>query len=144
MVIFASLLLVMLGGGLGAVARFGCQKAAERWIPLPGWIAIFCVNILGGFLIGTVFGVLQGLQLLNQANHATLIQHFQATQDIQMGLALFVTGFCGGYTTFSTFSLDNLFLMYQHPGQMLFNITGSLLLATLAAWGGLVAGGTLA
>ena len=63
---------------------------------------------------------------------------------IQMGLALFVTGVCGGYTTFSTFSLDNLFLVYQHPVQMAFNIIASLILATLAAWGGLVIGGAIA
>ena len=144
MVLIASMLLVMLGGGSGAVARFGCQKAVERWTPLPGWMAIFLVNILGSFLIGIGFGALHGFELVDRANHMTLVQHFQAAKDIQMGLALFVTGFCGGYTTFSTFSLDNLFLMYQHPGQMIFNIVGSLVLATLAAWGGLMVGGTFA
>ena len=144
MVLIASMLLVMLGGGLGAVARFGCQKAAERWTPLPGWMAIFFVNILGSFLIGIGFGALHGLELIDQSSHRTLIQHFQDTQDIQMGLALFVTGVCGGYTTFSTFSLDNLFLVYQHPVQMAFNIIASLILATLAAWGGLVMGGAIA
>ena len=144
MVLIASMLLVMLGGGLGAVARFGCQKAAERWTPLPGWMAIFFVNILGSFLIGIGFGALHGLELIDPSSHRTLIQHFQDTQDIQMGLALFVTGVCGGYTTFSTFSLDNLFLVYQHPVQMAFNIIGSLILATLAAGGGLVIGRAIA
>ena len=144
MVLIASLLLVMLGGGLGAVARFGCQKAAERWTPLPGWIAIFFINIVGSLLIGIGFGVLHGLDLIDRVNHMTLVQHFQKAQDVQMGLALFVTGFCGGYTTFSTFSLDNLFLIYQHPWQMMFNILGSVVLATLAAWGGLVIGEIIA
>ena len=144
MVLIASMLLVMLGGGLGAVARFGCKKATERWTPLPGWMAIFLVNIFGSFLIGSGFGALHGLELIDQSSHRTLIQHFQDTQDIQMGLALFVTGVCGGYTTFSTFSLDNLFLIYQHPIQMAFNMIASVILAVLAAWGGLAIGGAIA
>jgi len=144
MVLIASMLLVMLGGGSGAVARFGCQKAVECWTPLPGWMAIFIVNIMGSFLIGIGFGALHGFELVDRTSHMTLVQHFRAAQDIQMGFALFVTGFCGGYTTFSTFSLDNLFLIYQHPGQMTFNILGSLFIATLAAWGGLVVGATFA
>ena len=93
MVLIASMLLVMLGGGSGAVARFGCQKAVERWTPLPGWMSIFLVNILGSFLIGIGFGALHGFELVDRANHMTLVQHFQAAQDIQMGLALFVNDY---------------------------------------------------
>ena len=144
MTILASMLMVMLGGASGALSRFGCQKAAERWTTLPGWMAIFIVNIIGSFLIGLSFGWLDGLELIDKAKHLSVLQHFQDTQDFSMGMSLFVIGFCGGYTTFSTFSLDNLFLAYQHPVQMAFNIIASLILATLAAWGGLVIGRAIA
>ena len=142
--LIASMLLVMLGGAIGALARFGCQEAAKRWTSLPGWISILLVNIVGSFLIGLSFGVLHGLELIDRSKELTVLQHFQDTQSVQMGMALFVIGICGGYTTFSTFSLDNLFLLYKRPYQLGFNIIVSVTMATLAAWGGLVLGGGLA
>ena len=142
--LIASMLLVMLGGAIGALGRFGCQEAARRWTSMPGWTAILLVNIFGSFLIGLGFGVLHGLELIDQAKQLTVLQHFQDTQSAQMGLALFVTGVCGGYTTFSTFSLDNLFLLYRKPLQLGINIIASVALATMAAWGGLALGGVVA
>jgi len=144
MTFIASMLLVMIGGAIGAMSRFGCQEAARRWTTMPGWMAILIVNVLGSFLIGLGFGWLNGLELLDQAKHLSVLQQFQDTQDINMGIGLFVVGFCGGYTTFSTFSLDNLFLLYHRPWILGFNIVASVLLATLAAWGGLGLGGVLA
>ena len=85
--------------------------------------------------------MLHGLELIDQAKQLTVLQHFQDTQSAQMGLALFVTGICGGYTTFSTFSLDNLFLLYRKPLQLGINFIASVVLATMAAWGGLALGG---
>ena len=111
---------------------------------MPGWTAILLVNILGSFLIGLSFGVLQGLELIDQAKHLAIMQHFRDTQSVQMGMALFVTGVCGGYTTFSTFSLDNLFLLYKRPFHLGFNIIVSVVLATMAVWGGLALGGAVA
>ena len=60
-----------------------------------------------------------------------------------MGMNLIVVGLCGGFTTFSTFSLDNILLLYTKPWQLGFNVVMSVILATLAAWGGLSLGGTL-
>ena len=69
---------------------------------------------------------------------------YQDMEEQKFLFALFVVGLCGGYTTFSTFSLDNLFLLYKRPLHLAFNITASVLLATLAAWGGLSLGSALA
>ena len=76
--------------------------------------------------------------------HLSLMQHYQDDLSTTMGLNLLVVGLCGGFTTFSTFSLDNILLMYTKPRQLAFNIVMSVLCATLAAWGGLSLGGMLA
>lgn len=144
MTFIASMLMVMLGGAAGATSRFLSQKAAETWTRLPGWMAIFFVNIIGSFLIGLSFGWLRGLEVIDQQMHLSVLQHYQETQELQMGIALFITGFCGGYTTFSTFSLDNLFLAFKNRAFLAFNIIASVIFGTLAAWGGLTLGGAVA
>ena len=144
MTFIASMLMVMLGGAMGALARYGCQRAGERWTNLPGWTSIFAVNIIGSFLIGLSFGWLRGMHHVNSIHHMTTLHHFQGSESIRMGTSLLVIGLCGGFTTFSTFSLDNLFLLYHRPWILGFNIVASVLLATLAAWGGLGLGGVLA
>ena len=144
MTLIASMLMVVLGGAVGALSRFGCQKAAERWTSMPGWMAIFFINILGSFCIGLSVGWIQELGAIDLAKDVTALMRYQNMQDQKYIFALFVVGLCGGYTTFSTFSLDNLFLLYKRPLQLGFNITASVLLATLAAWGGLALGGGLA
>ena len=144
MTLIASMLMVVLGGAVGALSRFGCQKAAERWTSMPGWMAIFFINIFGSFCIGLSVGWIQELGAIDLAKDATALMRYQNMQEQKYIFALFVVGLCGGYTTFSTFSLDNLFLLYKRPLQLGFNITASVLLATLAAWGGLALGGGLA
>ena len=82
-------LVVFLGGGLGAGMRHLTGLAALRWF-VPGypWGTIF-VNIVGSLAMG-IFIALLGRKI-------------QATNELRL---LIATGFLGGFTTFSAFSLD--------------------------------------
>ena len=83
---------VALGGGLGAVLRYGVGLLAARVSPavLGGWpVATFAVNLVGSFLIGLLVG--------------GLLARLPAS-DAMRGFLL--TGLLGGFTTFSAFSLE--------------------------------------
>ncbi|WP_339624598.1 fluoride efflux transporter CrcB [uncultured Winogradskyella sp.] len=83
------LLLVFIGGGFGSVLRFVIGKwlnNTENGIPY----GTFAVNILGSLLIGIILGLAAKNETLSQGQ--TL---------------LLATGFCGGFTTFSTFAYEN-------------------------------------
>ncbi len=83
-------LLVFLGGGLGSVLRYAIGKylnSSSAIIPY----GTFAANVLGSLCIGIILGL--------ATKHNTLSQ--QQT-------LLLATGFCGGFTTFSTFAYENV------------------------------------
>ena len=83
------LLLVFVGGGFGSALRFLVGKwlnNTESGIPY----GTFAANILGSLLIGFILGMAAKNEALTQ-NHTLLL----------------ATGFCGGFTTFSTFAYEN-------------------------------------
>ena len=91
-----------LGGALGASARYGLSLLPGKW-DFPVWT--FLTNLCGAVIIGFLAGILAG-----------------EAQESSRNVALFwKTGFCGGFTTFSTFSLEAWNLLEQ--GKML---TGGL------------------
>jgi CrcB protein len=86
-----NILLVGLGGGIGSMLRYGSSLLmGTKFFPY----ATLTVNILGSFIIGLVF--------------AWSIK----TEPLSLNWKLFLaTGICGGFTTFSAFSLENMGLL---------------------------------
>lgn len=91
-----NLIAIFLGGGIGAVSRFLISLNLTKIYNVNLPIATFLVNIIGSFAIGFLYILFMGKTDLTPA----------------LKLALTV-GFCGGLTTFSTFSLE-LFEMISH------------------------------
>ncbi len=132
MATFSTLLFVIFGGGVGAMSRFAIQEIFTTGTRLPGWAAIFVANMIGCFIIG--FGQIWLAAGLTDATIAgTAAAHLISEQNIHHGMAALLVGFCGGLTTFSTFSLDNVFLSHGKFGQLTMNIFGSVLIGMVMA-----------
>ncbi len=82
------LLLVFLGGGLGSLLRYLVSKTLNDYFQ-HFFLGTFLVNIVGCLLIGFILGISLKENLLTESQ--TL---------------LLTTGFCGGFTTFSTFAFE--------------------------------------
>jgi CrcB protein len=102
-----SLLLVGLGGAIGSMARYGVSRIINARYTLSFPLATFIINIVGCLLIGLLFGYVQ--------------KNSNQQSDVWLVLA---TGFCGGFTTFSAFALENVTLL---KGQL--NVTALLYIA---------------
>ena len=125
---FITCLYVVIGGAIGTFARYAISVAAlpiSRQLP---WGTIL-INVTGCALIG-FFGTLT-------------LAH--GRYPVSENMRLFVmTGICGGYTTFSAFSLQTLDLAREnHWAQAGGNVVLSLIACLLAVWAGhaLAAGG---
>jgi fluoride exporter len=110
-------ILVALGGAAGAVCRFGCAQIAGTKSTFP--YTTLLINIGGSFLIGMLFG-LQQQGRLNEKYWALL-----------------AIGLCGGFTTFSAFSLENMALLQQQKwGLFILYATCSVVVCFLAVSAG--------
>jgi fluoride exporter len=107
--------LVGLGGALGSVARYAMVLAITEFAPSTFPLGTVLVNILGSALIGALAAL-------------------AARDAMHTDLALFLmVGVCGGYTTFSSFSLQTFELLrIGRPIQALVNVTASVLLCLIA------------
>ena len=113
---------IAIGSALGGMARYGCSGLAARLISETFPWGTLIVNVLGSFIIG-FFVTLTGPDGRVYVGSVT---------------RQFVTiGFCGGYTTFSSFSIQTLNLM--NDGEWMraaANIGGSVVLCLIAVWVG--------
>lgn len=120
--LWKDILLIGLGGGAGSIARFLCQRGAYTIYPHAFPFGTFIVNVAGCFIIGMLLGLMEKGALLKPEWRMLL-----------------VTGFCGGFTTFSAFAAENIQLLKD--GRLLYffiYIIASIVLGLLAAFVGLV------
>lgn len=114
------ILYVAVGSALGGVARYLVTKIIQQHIATPFPWGTFAVNIIGCLVIGLIYGLAdRGL-------------------NINADLKLFLTvGFCGGFTTFSTFAHEN-YLLFDSGNILTVAIYASLSLfaGIVAAYGG--------
>ena len=115
-------LVIGIGSALGGLARYGTGAlAVALWGPSFPW-GTMLINILGSFVIG---------------GFATLTGPDGRVYVGPLGRQFVMVGLCGGYTTFSSFSLESLQLLQQ--GRALAagaNIALSLVLCLFAVWVG--------
>jgi fluoride exporter len=123
----SNILLVGLGGGIGSILRYLSQKWVNESYEHNFPLATFLVNVFGCLLIGILYALGEKGNILSPQSRLLL-----------------VTGFCGGFTTFSTFAFENMnllrvgdnfsFLLYA-VGSVVFGIAavyiGSLLIKLL-------------
>ncbi|MEG0499115.1 MAG: fluoride efflux transporter CrcB [Alistipes sp.] len=111
------LLTVGLGGAAGSIARYLLTHKILAGYMLWGFNAgTFTVNVVGSLLIGVALG---------------------ATSDSALLMRLLVIGFCGGFTTFSTFSVDALHLLRDgaYTSAMLYMVLSVVVCVVCAALG---------
>jgi fluoride exporter len=112
---------VALGGAIGSVLRFALSGVFARWLG-HAFLGTTVVNITGSFVIG-VIAALGPLALWEQ---------------------LLMIGVCGGYTTFSSFSLQTLELIQQGRWTVAFsNAVASVVFCVIAVWLGHACGSLL-
>lgn len=111
-----NIIYVFLGGGLGSVCRYLIGQyftTSDSSFPIGTFVA--------NFLACLILGVLLGYQMKDDFN-----------QNLSL---LFVTGFCGGFSTFSTFSSESLKLFQSNQaGVALFYIGGSIIMGLIAVY----------
>ncbi|MDK2970148.1 MAG: fluoride exporter [Bacteroidota bacterium] len=119
---FKDILFVGIGGGIGSImrfltSRFTARLVAAQWL----FLGTLAANLIGCFLIGILSG--------------WMLSHMPDNQSFRL---LFIVGFCGGYTTFSTFAFENYRLIEMNQwGILLLYLLASIVLGIIAVWLGM-------
>ncbi len=117
---------VLVGGGIGALLRYVIATFVQKYVPnFP--LGTFIINVSGAFLIGFL--------------SVYLTEVIEAPSSVRL---FTITGILGGYTTFSTFTLEGFGLLDEGDYmKALYYILGTNILGFLGVWLGRFLGGKL-
>ena len=116
-----SILIIGLSGGAGSILRYLVQKIFQPHSTGVFPTGTFLVNIVGCFLIGLFWGWMN--------------RSAEWSEELRL---LLMTGFCGGFTTFSAFTLESIGLLKENKtGLFLFYIAGSVIIGLTATYIGI-------
>lgn len=122
------LIAVALGGSLGSVLRFLVSTGTYQWLGRGFPYGTLAVNVIGSFLIGLLA-------------EALILQRIAFALEYRAGI---LVGIMGGFTTFSSFSLETIYLIEQGSfTKAALNVLISLIACLLAVWLGLLSGRSL-
>jgi fluoride exporter len=119
--VLKTIIYIAIGGAIGSVLRFFTSILVAKYWNSHFPLATFLANCVGCFLMGMFMGFLHKNQLADSHLKWFLI-----------------TGFCGGYTTFSAFGFENINLFQQQNSFLAFTyIVLSIISGLFAVWLGL-------
>jgi CrcB protein len=116
-----NLLLIGLGGFIGAILRYGISDIVQGWSRGNAFpIGTLAVNILGCFVIGLLTQLAEAHGLFSPQTRSLLF-----------------IGFLGAFTTFSTFGNDTMNLLQgTRPWLSITNVSAHIVLGLIAIWAG--------
>ncbi len=115
-----TLIYIGIGGFFGSISRYLTGQFIGRFFSHPLPMGTLAVNLVGALLIGLIIGLGERYRWFTEPWHFFL-----------------AVGFCGSFTTYSTFAYENYTLLKEgHFLTLIFYITFSLIAGMLLAWGG--------
>ncbi len=116
------ILMIGIGGALGAISRFGIAEISKRFLPESLPFGTLFANLIGCFLIGLIIGS----------------GHSEKSESIRLGFGI---GFLGALTTFSTFGAETIGHVTEGNLLVAFgNVTINVLLGLVFVFLGIIAG----